>query len=124
MILHVRRLFLIVFVSFLLSGPIFAQKKVTASEAKDHVGETATVCGSVASARYAASTRGQPTFLDLDKPYPNQVFTIVIWGSNRAKFGAPEDEFKGKHICVTGEITEYRGKPEIVADKPKQIKTP
>jgi hypothetical protein len=72
-----------------LSSPVAAQKKLTASEAKDHVGETATVCGTVVSARYAASTKSQPTFLNLDKPYPNQVFTVLIWGQNRSKFGTP-----------------------------------
>jgi len=38
-------------------------KKLTAAEAKDHIGEQATVCGKVASTRYAATTRGKPTFL-------------------------------------------------------------
>jgi hypothetical protein len=63
-----------------LSSPVAAQKKLTANEAKDHVGETATVCGSVVSTRYATSSKGRPTFLNLDKPYPNQVFTVLIWG--------------------------------------------
>lgn len=98
-----------------------AQKKLTAAEAKDHVGETATVCGNVVSTRYAASTKGQPTFLNLDKPYPSQIFTIVIWGSNRSKFGRPEVEYSEKRICVTGKITEYRGVPEVIADAPAQI---
>jgi hypothetical protein len=102
--------------------PLEAQKKLSPAEAKDHVGETATVCGSVVSTRYAASTKGQPTFLNLDKPYPNQVFTIVIWGSNRKKFGTPETDYKGKHICINAKISEYRGTPEIMADDPQQIK--
>jgi DNA/RNA endonuclease YhcR with UshA esterase domain len=106
----------------LIIQPALAQKKLTAAEAKDHVGETATVCGNVVSTRYAASTKGQPTFLNLDKPYPNQVFTIVIWGSNRSKFGTPETDYKSMRICVTGKITAYAGLPEIVVDEPKQIK--
>lgn len=106
-----------------LIQPVHAQKKLTAVEAKDHIGETATVCGTVASTRYAASTKGQPTFLNLDKPYPNQVFTIVIWGSNRSRFGRPEVEYNQKRICVTGKISLFRGVPEIVADDPGQITT-
>ena len=105
----------------LIVQPALAQKKLTAAEAKDHVGETATVCGNVVSTRYAASTKGQPTFLNLDKAYPNQIFTIVIWGSNRTKFGTPEVDYKGKRICVTGKIAEYRGVPEIVVNDPGQI---
>src|SRR5712675_1381911 len=97
-----------------LGRPAFAQKSLSAAEAKEHVGDVATVCGTVVSTRYASSTKGQPTFLNLDKPYPNQVFTVVIWGNNRSKFGTPEDAYKGKRICVSGKITAYGGLPEIV----------
>jgi len=106
-----------------LVQPALAQKKLTAAEAKDHIGETATVCGTVASARYASSTKGQPTFLNLDKPYPNQLFTVLIWGEDRSKFGTPESEYKGKRICVTGKITEYKGAAEIVATDPQQVRS-
>jgi hypothetical protein len=64
-------LLLALLLTAVLAVPAVAQKKLTAAEAKDHVGETATVCGSVVSTRYASSTKGQPTFLNLDKPYPN-----------------------------------------------------
>jgi hypothetical protein len=120
----VRRIrwFVLPILAGLLALPTLAQKKLSASEAKEHFGETATVCGEVVSARYADLTKGQPTFLNLGKPYPNQVFTVVIWGNNRGKFGAPESEYKGKRICVSGKITAYAGLPEIVVDEPKQIK--
>jgi len=96
-------------------------KKLTAPEAKDHIGEQATVCGRVASTRYAATTRGKPTFLNLDKPYPSQLFTVLIWGENREKFGTPEAAYRDKQICVTGKITEYRKAPEIVVSEPQKI---
>ncbi len=88
---------------------------ITTAQAKDHIGEEATVCGKVVSARYAASSRGRPTFLNLDRPHPNQVFTVIIWGKNRASFGKPEEKYRGKEICVTGKIETYRGKPQIEA---------
>ena len=94
-----------------------------ASEAKDHVGEVATVCGTVASAQYAAASRGQPTFLNLDVPYPNQLFTVVIWGSARGRFPeAPEVTYRGKRICVTGQIEAYRGATQIVVAEPTAIR--
>jgi hypothetical protein len=58
---------------FSLISSLAAQSRLTSTEAKAHIGETATVCGSVASTRFAASTKGQPIFLNLDKPYPNQI---------------------------------------------------
>jgi DNA/RNA endonuclease YhcR with UshA esterase domain len=95
---------------------------VAAADAKNHIGETATVCGKVVSTHYATRSRSQPTFLNLDEPYPHQIFTIVIWGSDRAKFGAPESTYQGKLVCVTGRIKEYRGAPEVIASEPAQIK--
>jgi hypothetical protein len=119
--LKVRAVVLLLSVG-MLTHPALAQKRMSASEAKDHVGEMATVCGDVVSSHYAPSTKGQPTFLNLDKPYPNPVFTVLIWGTSRAKFGTPESDYRRKHVCATGRITEYRGAPEIVADNPGQIK--
>ena len=117
---RIRWFALPIFVGF-FALPTLAQKKYSASEAKEHFGETTTVCGEVVSTRYAASTKGEPTFLNLDKSYPNQIFTIVIWESNRRKFGVPETDYKSNRICVSGKITAYAGLPEIVADDPKQI---
>jgi hypothetical protein len=114
---------LVVLVFCLLSVPsLHAQtKKLATAEAKDHIGDRATVCGKVASTHQAKSSKGEPTFLNLDEPYPKEVFTILIWGSDREKFATPEDEYKGLRACVTGKITSYRGRPEIVATERGQI---
>jgi hypothetical protein len=95
--------------------------KITAHEAKDHIGEIQTVCGKVASTHFASGSKGQPTFLNLDEPYPKEIFTILIWGSDRPKFGIPESKYRDARVCVTGNIANYRGTPEIVATEPSQI---
>jgi micrococcal nuclease len=95
---------------------------LTAAEAKNHVGETATVCGRVASAHFAEKTKGLPTFLNLDRAYPNQIFTVVIWGADRLKFGNPESTYRNKNVCVSGKITSHRDVPEIVITTPGQIR--
>jgi DNA/RNA endonuclease YhcR with UshA esterase domain len=97
-------------------------KTILASEAKQHVGERITVCGEVTSSRYLSNARSKPTFLDFGKAYPNEDFTVVIWPEDRAKFGEPENRFLHKNVCVTGEITLYRGSPQIVAKAADQIK--
>jgi hypothetical protein len=108
--------------SLLLAFSTAAQtNKITAAEAKDHVGEIRTVCGKVVSTHYASGSKGQPTFLNLDEPYPKEVFTILIWGNDRAKFGTPETKYKDAKVCVTGKITSHREKPEIMATEPSQI---
>ena len=116
------RALVIPFVIVLWAASGLAQTSISAADAKNHVGERATVCGEVASTHYAASSRGNPTFINLDKPYPNQIFAVLIWGTNRPKFGDPEEAYRGKHICVTGKISDYKGAPEIIAYELSQIK--
>src|ERR1019366_870376 len=67
----------------------------------NHVGESACICGFVASSHYAPTSKPKPTFLNLEKPYPNQRFTAVIFGDDRSKFGEPERTFQGKQGCST-----------------------
>jgi DNA/RNA endonuclease YhcR with UshA esterase domain len=93
---------------------------ISPEDAAGHVGESATVCGIVASAHYAPRSP-QPTFLNLEKAYPAQIFTVVIFGNDRSKFGEPEKMLEGKRICVTGKIELYRGKPEVILQYPEQL---
>lgn len=101
---------------------VLAQDTIPAAEAAKHVGEKATVCGVVASASYASRSKGQPTFLNLDKPYPNAIFTALIWGDDRPKFDQPEVRLRDKRICTTGTITLYKDVPEIVLREPTQLR--
>ena len=94
---------------------------ITAEQAAGHVGEVATVCGPVGNIVYASGTRGQPTFIDFGREYPDLVFVALIWGSDRPKFGTPEVTYWGRSICVTGEIHNYKGKPEIIVSDPGAI---
>lgn len=94
---------------------------LTPAQAAAHVGRTATVCGSIASTHYAERSDGQPTFINLDKPYPDPIFTIVIFGDYRAKFSPPPETWSG-HVCVTGKITSFHGKAEMKVFDPSQIR--
>lgn len=98
-----------------------ADEGLSPEQAARHVGETATVCGRIASSHYAETGDGQPTFVNLDKSYPEQVFTIVIFGDYRAKFVPPPEAWTG-HLCVTGKITSYRGKPEMKVVDSSQVR--
>jgi hypothetical protein len=96
--------------------------RVAAPDAAQHVDEEATVCGTVAGAKYAAGARGKPTFLDFERPYPAAGFRVVIWGSDRPKFKPPPETAYGQgKVCVTGKIHLYRGEPEIIVRAPSQL---
>lgn len=113
---------LVIALVFFSAYPTLAQKTLAANQAKDLIGEQATVCGKIVSTAYADTSRGKPTFLNFDEPYPNQIFTLLIWGSDRAKFGDPESAYRGKHVCVRGKVESYKSVPEIVASDPSQVK--
>jgi hypothetical protein len=102
-----------------------APRPITGAEAKNFVGNEVTVCGLVASARRDVSIDRKPAFLNLDKPFPDQSITVVIFEEQRVLFGEPEERYRGKNICATGVVEQVPGQPgliRIVATKPEQIK--
>jgi len=95
---------------------------LTSSQASSHIGEYATVCGKVVRGYHALLRDGEPTFLNLGREYPNQQFTIVIWGDDRDQFNKPETKYTGKMVCVIGFIDSVRGIPQIVVESPLQVR--
>ncbi len=97
--------------------------QVSAEKAKNYVGNRCTVCGTVVSTRFNASSKSQSTYINLDYIFPNQVFTVVIYGADRINFSyLPEVFLKGKQICVRGEVDQFNGTPQIVVKNEKKIR--
>jgi len=93
------------------------------NQAIEHIGQYKTIKGLVTSTKYLFRSKGEPTFLNLDGSYPNQIFTIVIWGDDRNQFPEdPEYYYKDKTIMVSGKIIEYKGIAEIILNSPKNIR--
>ncbi|WP_158995483.1 DNA-binding protein [Mucilaginibacter sp. L196] len=116
-----KRILILASLALFLAFNASAQKMIDVKDAAKHVGETLTVCGKVFSTKLI--TPSNMTFLDLGGFHPDQLLTVVIKGEDRSKFtGQPEVDFKGKSVCVTGTIIDYKGKPEIVLSDPKDIK--
>jgi hypothetical protein len=98
---------------------------VTPTDVMGQVGHTAKVCGVVAWATYEVNYRAHPTFvtmLDPDQPNALHALTAVIYGDDRAKFGgAPEGALEGQRICVTGFVSFFRQRPEMILTHPSQV---
>ena len=105
---------------FIIFSSLLFGEKFTTKEAWDHVGEEAKVCGKVVSVYFSKRSKGRPTFINLDKPYPNQLFTVVVWEEDRAKFQELK-KLKNSHICVEGEIESYGEKPQMTLRDPSQL---
>jgi hypothetical protein len=99
--------------SFLLSFALFLAlaQTIPAADAIGHIGERATVCGQVAGQHVAPQSQGRPTFIDLDRSYPRQSFTVLVWERDKEAIGPLPSNGQ---LCVTGTITQYRGAAEIV----------
>jgi len=116
-----KKILLINVFTLLFAFTASAQKIISASDAARHINETVTICEKVFSTKLI--TLSNMTFLDLGGFHPNQMLTVVIKGEDRSKFkDAPDEYFKGRNICVTGTVIDYKGKPEIVVSDPSQIK--
>lgn len=97
--------------------------RVAPAEAGAHVGERAVVCGRVVETSYLPQVRGAPTYLNFEAPYPDQPFTALIWGRDRAAFPAPaERAYRDSRICVGGTIETYEGDPRIEVRSPVQLR--
>jgi hypothetical protein len=90
----------------------------TTAQAWAHDGETATVCGIIASEHLAATSRSKPTFIDLVASFPNPAFTILVWEEDRQNVGVLP---RSGHLCATGLVSYYHGVPEIVVRSSKQL---
>lgn len=67
------------------------------------------VCGTVVSARISRSGN---VLLNLDKQFPNQVFTVFIRKEHIPNFPFnPDQELKGRVICARGRVIDQDGTP-------------
>jgi len=100
------------------TAPIAIPQRIGTADASKYYEETMMVTGRVVQ----VSVRPNVAILDLDKPPPDTPFTAVIFEENMAQFGDLQ-KFKNRDVAVSGTVTEYRGKPEIILESPDQMKT-
>ncbi len=83
-----------------------------------NIGKKVTVCAAV----YYIKSSTSITQINLAAKYPNCPLTIVIFEKNYKNFsGIIEGLYKNKNICVQGKIEDYKGRPQIIIEKPEDI---
>lgn len=106
----------------LVAGAASAQESISPEDAADHVGDEVTVCGRVLQVDFVRTMEGEPTFLVFGRPYPDHVFSVVIWGEDRAKFRRPERAYRNRDVCATGTVqVADDGRPRMAVDDPARI---
>lgn len=78
------------------------------------------ICGTVVSTH---KSKNEHVFINLDKSFPNQVFTATIWKSNIVNFSyQPEKFLLNKKVCIRGKVTDYQGIPSTYPKNEKAIR--
>ena len=68
-------------------------------------------------------TDGGHVFINLDKQFPNQIFSVSIFESSIVNFDyEPEIYLMNQEVCFKGEINEFNVTTSMVIDNGKQVK--
>ena len=87
------------------------------AEALKHIGEYASVHGTLVE---AYTSKSGTVFLDFCKSYKTCPFSGVIFADDVKKFG-DLSRYAGQTVTLTGKISSYQGKAEIILSDPGQI---
>ena len=94
---------------------------ISAYDAYNYIGEVARVYGKVYDVWHEQST--DQYFLYIGGPYPYQDFTVIMDGWDARRFSRnPFRYFTNRHITVTGLVSSFDGKPEIMVKNKKQVR--
>lgn len=92
-------------------------KEIGTAQAAQYYDEDMVVTGKVVD----VSVRSTIAILDLDQPYPDTPMTAVVFDDNFGRFGDFQ-KYRGHQVEISGTITEYHNKPEVILESPRQIK--
>ena len=83
-------------------------------------GDKITVCGKVVSSR---ETRKGNVILNLDRKYPNQIFSVFVRKEDLVNFSYdPVEAWKGQYVKVTCAVGSLGSTPTMYIESEKQIK--
>lgn len=89
---------------------------IHASNASKYIGKYRKVCGQVVQIKEFS----KGIYLNFGNNYPRQNLTAVVWSSDIPNFGNL-NQYVGNSICISGEITSYRGTPQIELSNLEQV---
>ena len=88
-------------------------------QAQMKIGQEVNVCGNIVASRY--SKKGH-LWLNLDRQFPNQVFSIFIRKESLVNFDYDlKKRYTNKSVCVRGKVENFSDTPSITLDDQKNI---
>lgn len=97
------------------------EPKIEAYKAPFHVGKTVMACGILAETKHFPNRH----YLNLDKKYPKQSLTVLVWNKDyrwfEQRFGEI-DSYVGRRFCARGKIEEYKNNLQMKVTNPQFLR--
>ena len=107
--------------SFMSLNSFGQELKIEAIKAPFHVGKSVMACGQLAEIKHLDNRH----YLNLDRKYPNQTLTLLVWDNNyrwfEERFGRI-DGMVGKRFCARGTIEEYKKNLQMKVNNPQFLR--
>jgi endonuclease G len=103
-------------------APSLAAGSFNTAQAKLYMGsgETINVCGQVVSTRYSRSGN---LWLNLDKKFPNQIFSVYIRKADLINFSFDgEKHWINQQVCFTGKVQNMNGTPTLRIEREEEAR--
>lgn len=106
-----------------ISAPTLAPNHFNTVQAKRYMGQgqEIQVCGTVVSTRYSRSGN---LWLNIDKQFPNQIFSVFIRKKDLPNFSYKANEVLAQQeVCFYGKVEDFNGTPTMNINREEHIKT-
>lgn len=105
----------------------FASKGISPEVAGNYVGKEVLVTGKVISSYFAENESGSPTFLNLDKTFPNNALSVIIFKNYLDTLKLNVLDLENHQIEISGKVSQYtdefgKVRPSIEIRSMSQIK--
>lgn len=84
------------------------QMLIAPSNAGGYIGKKITVIGTVKSTFYSETEAGRPTFINLDKAFPDNPLTIILFEKDVNAIGFNRFKYENKQVIVTGFVDQFK----------------
>lgn len=114
-------LVMLILTSFFTLAEAQITPKITIYNASEYLDKEGTICANVYSVNQPAGDN-KPIYINFGGNYPDNIFSVVIFAKDQNKFLFDLKEvLQGKDVCVTGKITQYKNKPQMVIKEAVQL---
>lgn len=98
---------------FSISAVSFSQDTITSAKAQENIGKEVILKGKIASFKLASEGKST-NYINIDKAYPDNIFTVVLSNKYLEEHQLDIINSKGKKIIVKGTISVYDKDPKKI----------